>query len=474
MITLGDVIDLYENIMATWYDYKQLRQRFGRTPVLAEVSVIIQQLSDEIDRIGLAIQSNLPYSKQYQLLPALDQLKADIDLMEDPNNSNLVLKKILINIRNLGERTDELQNYFKVGSAKKRALRNDRDYDKFVSHQAINLQILINNLGMSSGVFRHALRMMITCVAGFIIAKLLPNAHHSYWILLTIIVILKPGFSLTKERNLQRLFGTVAGGLIGLLIIYFVQDRTVLIVFIAVFMLFAYTFLRVNYILTVIFMTPYVIILFSLLGMGFVNIVEERLLDTAIASVLAFMGSYFLFPSWESLKLENYMIKMLRANHDYLQQLVAFISGNPPAVLEYKLVRKDLYVSAANLSAAFQRMQSEPKSKQRNSLEVYEFMVLNHILSSNVASLTAAMMHKKSTAYTKEILSPVKKSISILKQSVLALDGEQALKETSTIAASKAAVAEEKTDAQLIEQVHFIYKVTSDIGKVAQKISTTL
>lgn len=467
LVTFTDVLDLYENIMATWYDYTLLRQRFSATGILSEVSIIIQNQADEIDRIALAIQSNNFYKKQYQLLPALDILKVKIDAMEDVNNSNLVLKKILVNIRNLGERSDELMNYFKVGALAKRNLSTDTDYAKFVSHQVINNNVFFNNLSLDSAIFRHSLRMMITCIAGFIIAKLLPNAHHSYWILLTIIVIVKPGFSLTKQRNLERLFGTIAGGIIGLLIIYFIHDRTLLFGVIIFFMLVTYTFFRVNYIVTVIFMTPYIIILFNLLGIGSVNIAEERLLDTAIASILAFMGSYFLFPHWESVQLESYMVKVLEANQNYLQQLAAFFSGTNNPQLEYKLVRKELYVSAANLSAAFQRMLSEPKSKQRNSQEIYEFVVLNHVLSSNIASLTATMINKAPSQYSKEVLLLVKKSIVVLRQSLITLDNNY-LKEI--IVPTSIHTHIDSTDKQLIEQLNFIYKVTTDIGKITQQI----
>ena len=122
---------------------------------------------------------------------------------------------------------------------------------------------LIQNLTLESSVFRHALRMMITCGAGYVIGKLLPYGHYSYWILLTIIIILKPGFSLTKQRNFERLTGTIAGGLIGLLILAFIHDRSVLFALIVFFMIGTYTFQRLNYIVMVIFMTPYILIFFN-------------------------------------------------------------------------------------------------------------------------------------------------------------------------------------------------------------------
>ena len=470
IITFADVLDLYENIMATWYDYNLLRQRFGSTNILSDLSIVIQNLADEIDRIALAIQANNSYKKQYQLLPALDEIKIRIDALEDPANSNLILKKILVNLRNLGERTDELMNYFKAGAAAHLNMREDTYYSKFVSHQIISGQLFLNNLVLDSGVFRHALRMSITCLAGFAIAKLLPYTHYGYWILLTIIVILKPGFSLTRQRNFERLFGTIAGGIIGLLIIYFIHDRTVLFALIIFFMIGTYTFIRINYIVMVIFTTPYVLILFSLLGMGFINIAEERLLDTGIASALAFIGSYLLFPQWESVQLESYMIKVLQANTNYLQQFASFFNGNNHSQLEYKLVRKELYVSTANLSAAFQRMLSEPKSKQLNSEEIYEFVVLNQVLSSNIASLTSSFENKEADKFSKETLLEIKKSLLLLQESLVQLD-----KNTEAAPLINCVLNSDtgsNIDRQLTEQLNFINKISGDIRKLTQKITS--
>src|SRR6185312_13841033 len=254
-------------------------------------------------------------------------------------------------------------------------------------HQKIDVTTFKNNLTLQSSVFRHSLRMMVTCIIGYIISKFLPNGHHSYWLLLTIIVILKPGFSLTKQRNYERLTGTIAGGLIGLLLLAFIHDRDILFVLIVFFMIGTYTFQRLNYITMVIFMTPYLLTLFSLLGIGFINVAEERLLDTGIGSLLSFMASYLLFPHWESDQLDNYMSSVLKANIDYMYTLADFVRGEKKFSLDYKLKRKEIFVSTANLSGAFNRMLSEPKNKQRKGNEIYEFVVLNNVLSSNMTGL---------------------------------------------------------------------------------------
>jgi uncharacterized membrane protein YccC len=219
----------------------------------------------------------------------------------------------------------------------------------------------------------------------------------------------------------------------------------------------------------VIFMTPYILILFNLLGMGFVNVAEERLLDTGIASFLAFLASYLLFPHWESNQLGNYMGSVLKANINYLYKLSDYFSGKKNPLLDYKLVRKEVFLSTANLSAAFNRMLSEPKSKQRNEREIYEFVVLNHVLSSNIAGLIASMPANEKQLYQKEDLQFVKRSIYTLENSLLHLD-KNYLPLAHKIKVTDLLEDEKQTGNQLFEQLVFIYKLTAKINKLTSII----
>jgi len=468
VLTFVDVVDLFEHIMATWYDYTLLREKYASSGILKDISKIIKQIAHEMDNIGEAIQSNSSYKKQFEIIPSLEKLKEKIDAVAD-KGSTIMLKKILINLRNLNEKVNEVLKYFNKEITEKGTLRSRKEYARFVSHQKINGTVLRNNLTFDSSIFRHSLRMMITCAVGFTIAKLISQGHHSYWILMTIIIILKPGFSLTKQKNLDRLIGTIGGGVIGLLILAFVHDVNVLFALMIFFMIGTYTFVLLNYIVMVIFLTPYILILFHFLGLGVANVASERLADTAIASLLAFLASYFLFPRWESEQLQGYMANVLRANIRYLKKLNDLLFGKIIPSLEYKLVRKELFVSTANLSAALNRMLSEPKSKQKHRKEIYEFVVLNHVLSSNIASLTATMVNNQQ-ACCKEIIQPVKRTISNLENALKMINNSYITDEDK---AYPIILPNEKVkpDVQLAEQFDFIYKISEDISKLTKVIA---
>jgi uncharacterized membrane protein (TIGR01666 family) len=467
VLTFVDVVDLFEHIMATWYNYSSLRERYASTGILKDVSVIIKNIASEMDNIGEAIQSQGRYRKQFDTIAALEKLKIKIDALSD-SGSTMMLKKIIVNIRNLDQKVNDILKYFDKKVEKEGTLRSTKEYSHFVTHQKITGAVFRGNLTLQSSSFRHSLRVMITCAVGFLISKLISEGHHSYWIIMTIIIILKPGFSLTKQKNFDRLIGTIGGGFIGLLILAFVHSEVVLFALILFFMIGTYTFVRMNYIVMVIFLTPYVLILFHFLGLGAADVASERLADTAIASLLAFLASHFLFPHWESDSLSGYMANVLKANVHYLKKLKELISGKKILSLDYKLVRKELFVSTANLSSALSRMMSEPRSKQKNRKQIYEFVVLNHVLSSNIASL-AATITEKEVEVSKEIDRKIDSVITNLEKNTALFDRNYQV-DNNQIAAS-ARLKPQNTDSQLSDQVNFICKVSEDIGKVSRQIA---
>src|SRR5690606_32362546 len=122
------------------------------------------------------------------------------------------------------------------------------DLSKFIAHRDIDFKKLRENLTLKSNLFRHSVRMSIVMGIGYMVSLIFDVGSHSYWILLTIMVILKPGFSLTKERNFQRLVGTIVGGLIGALLLLVVKDETSLFILLLLFMVATFSVMRINYV----------------------------------------------------------------------------------------------------------------------------------------------------------------------------------------------------------------------------------
>ena len=72
----------------------------------------------------------------------------------------------------------------------------------------------------------------------------------------------------------------------------------------------------------------------------------------------------------------------------YFKDVAAAFTGNPVSITNFKVSRQHAFVALANLSDAFSRMLAEPKSKQKNSKQLHQFVVLNHMLTSHIATLS--------------------------------------------------------------------------------------
>jgi uncharacterized membrane protein (TIGR01666 family) len=473
LLTFVDLVDLYEQIMATHYDYNQVKEKFGDSGILKDIALVLDNLARELENIGYAVLSNTRYNHSRDFNAELENIKRKIDelTLAASATSTVVLKKILINLRDLNNNIHNIFNYYNSRSSKTLIDNpNEVEYPKFVTHQDYAPRIFFDNFSFSSAAFKHALRVSLVCLVGFIAARLLSLGHHSYWVLLTIIVILKPGFSLSKQRNYQRLIGTLGGGLIGVLILTFVPDRTALFVFMLVFMLGTYSFTRLNYIVSVIFMTPYVLILFEFLGVGHLNLAKERIIDTIIGSTIAFIAIYLVFPTWEFEQIQESLGDVVLANTNYLVKIAETITGQTISTTDYKLARKDIYVKSANLSATFERMTSEPKSKQRKIKEIHKFVVLNYILSSYLANLASGVSEKNLHKTQPENLKQIRKSIAVLNDinkkfsnNIIDFSGEK----TNPLNEKKEFTADEIL---LREQLGFVNKISYDIAKVTDNI----
>lgn len=478
LLVFVDMVDLFEQVMSTYYNYQQLHDQFDESGILVHYEAVIRKIAAELDEIAFALKTGGTPNQPTALIEDVSKLRKEITDLESKNIDGkyntlgiIALKNIEVNIENILARVRTINGYFNK-KEKKNLKTREIDVERFITRQPIDLKILLENLTFSSSIFRHSLRVAIVMLIGFVVARLL-NFSHSYWILLTILVISKPGFSLTKKRNYERLIGTVAGAFIGMGILVYIHDKNTLFIILLFCMIGCYSFQRKNYVVSVLFMTPYILVLFDFLGMGGLSVARERIYDTLIGSGIALLASYSLFPNWEHQKLKEAMLDTLKANMNYFEQVTFLYADQVHNLTNYKVARKEVYVTTANLASLFQRMFSEPKSKQLLMTELHQFTALNHLLSSYVATLS--LYNKEHSYLIKDFedLKPVVNNTTYL----MNLSIEVLSNHTSTI--SNVPLIRQNIDddrkAQgnemiIHEQFDLIQKVAYDIFKLCEKI----
>ena len=190
------------------------------------------------------------------------------------------------------------------------------------------------------------------------------------------------------------------------------------------------------------------------------------IIDTLIGSFIAIVFSYLIFPHWESLQIKTHLSKILKANLNYFEHIILRQSLLPVTAIEYKLSRKEVYVHTANLAAAFQRMMNEPKNKQHKIKEVHKFVVLNHILSSYLANLSASFAENISSINSDQ-LKMIRKTRLYLEDAIGILN-----KKPTEDSKTKLHIhlSESKSDSNITEQLEMITKISNDISKISEKL----
>jgi uncharacterized membrane protein YccC len=209
-------------------------------------------------------------------------------------------------------------------------LRLDQALSRFVSSRRVPFGQILSNLTMASPSFRHALRVTIAVAIGFWLGRLLPLTN-AYWIVMTTVIILKPGYSLTKQRNGQRIIGTLIGCAASIALMVFVKNPHILLVVMFASMVMSYSLLLFNYAASVVFTSAYVLLMFHLLAPGSMRIIGERAIDTVIGCAIAIAASH-LFPYWEYRLMGKLVNNMIAATRQYLEASWWW-SGKPTTVV---------------------------------------------------------------------------------------------------------------------------------------------
>ncbi len=305
-------------------------------PLLAKLNASIMaqlhQLADHLDddqppipAYGTEAENDL-----HQLTEYLDGLKLDLPGHTQTGDAYRPLRRIQRNIETELRLLRNLWNILARHEVPQDAALAD-NIRRFAIRDTIGWDYLRSHLSMQSGFFRYALRLSLTAVGAYYMAVALGLGNPS-WALLTVLVILKPGFNISKERLAMRTYGTLAGVAAGLALFYALRPGPLasLVIFVSA-QFFAFSFLKRQYAVTTFFFTLFILFFYSYLQRGFTDTAYYRLLDTLLAVGLCWLAMRFIFPFWEVQNLPRNVRDALRANRNLLNSVLEQVTGHAAA-----------------------------------------------------------------------------------------------------------------------------------------------
>ncbi|MGU7772531.1 FUSC family protein [Burkholderia sp. MR1-5-21] len=416
-------VDLHELFVGAHTDYPLVRNTFGGSDLIIFYRDLIRKAAFDLEEIGLAVLENRAPHSRISVKAELRAIEYEIELMRKKNfpaTNAEAYAAVLATFRRIWSATRLIErmrrNLSGRADPQQTELKIDKALTRFLQRRRMSPLLIFSNLNMRSPSFRHALRVTIAVAVGFWLGRLLPLTN-AYWIVMTSIIILKPGYSLTKQRNAQRIVGTLIGCAASLALIYTVKNPHLLIVMMFGSMVMSYSLLLFNYAASVVFTSSYVLLMFHLLAPGNMRIIGERAIDTVVGCMIAIAASR-LFPYWEYRLMGKLVTDVLTSTRKYFEAawrvgrgarapvvpeaamrgpdgaavvpVVAAAVEAPVASLDgdypYRLARKNVHIAFANLGQAFQRMMIEPKAHQRFVPELNDLLVQTHVLGAQITA----------------------------------------------------------------------------------------
>ena len=142
--------------------------------------------------------------------------------------------------------------------------------------------------------------------------------QRTYWVTLTVAVVLKPDWSTTWDRGVARAAGTAIGvGVAGVLAAASRPSRAELVALVAVLAAGAFTVWQANFAAGVGFVTAIVVLLLDLLAPDTFALAGARLADTVIGAVVALVA-YRVWPTWSAAHARTALAALIVAQREYL------------------------------------------------------------------------------------------------------------------------------------------------------------
>ncbi|HEV7478841.1 MAG TPA: FUSC family membrane protein, partial [Roseiarcus sp.] len=383
--SIGILLDALDALVAAQCDVELIRTAPGAEPVLARIGDALRVGSLDLRHLSLELLATghptLPPDHQL----AVDALKREAARVKaasiDPKARaalDAATWRLVLSLSHVRRLERSLSN-----DATARAAIGDVDLAAFIPKRNYGPSALAPHLRPESPVLRFAARLSLAMMAGALVAQSLGDNRHGNWVLLTIAVVMRAGYGLTRQRRDDRVIGTLIGCVLAAgSVAYLPVGALVGVQGLAVAV--THSFARLNYRISSTGASVMALVTLHLVQPWVSAPILVRLADTLVGAAIAHLFNYF-WPRWEFFEAPQ-LASRLQA------QLAAFASAalrSDVSEHDYRLARKNVIEAMAALSDSAGRMAIEPMTARKGLDEMAELLIRGYSL---VAQLSAARL----------------------------------------------------------------------------------
>ncbi|MFM9925023.1 FUSC family protein [Variovorax sp. H27-G14] len=421
------VLEMRDQLLASELDLDTLRAHPAHAEALIEMRTVLEELSDET----IALADALLMRRHPPAVPDRRPRLAAIHVTADDSanmrtgggnlgNSGHVGPTAAMLARGLASRIGHINDEVLRLSAMARG-----DVEPNLAVVRANWQMFVSPTDWSFRPFftlwrwdqpplRHAIRAALAIAAGYGIAVSMPWGSHDYWILLTIVVVLRGSLSQTLERRNARVAGTLLGCVLAVGLLSGHPSALALLVIVTVAQAIAHSFAVRRYLITAVAATVLGLVQAHMLNVGVAPIFAlfERIADTLIGATLAW-GFCYVLPSWERTQLPALVARVLTAQARHarlalgLGQLQA-VDSSPE--LEWRLARREAYDSLSALVQATQRSLSEPRAVQPPLEPLEHLQAHSYQLLAQLSAVKSMLVLRRDRLTPADVVGPISRT----------------------------------------------------------------
>lgn len=257
------------------------------------------------------------------------------------------------------------------------------------------IAVLRANFDRRSPVFRHAVRLAVCVAIGDTIGRSI-SWQRSYWIPMTIAVVLKPDFSSTFSRGVLRLLGTFVGlGLATVLFHIFPSGPFLECALTAVFTFMLRYIGPANYGVFSVAISGLIVFELSAAGTPPGQVVVTRAISTAVGGLLALIA-YALWPTWERRKIADVLADTVDAARTYFHAVVErFTRDDEQLEAEIDHARREFRRTRSEAAGSVDRAAAEPGTPPEKIALLSSMMAYSLALFSAILGLEAGVSQNR-------------------------------------------------------------------------------
>jgi uncharacterized membrane protein YccC len=374
------LLDLFETMLSADADIELLRHAKARD-LLWRFNQCIHLIADEVEDLTLALRQRRPRATARRhetevaaLVDAVNAARA-----ADPSDETLYAFTATAAKLALAEQYAAALARALDADTPPSRMAGELDLELFRQNTPHGAGVLLNQFRYRSPALRYGIRLSLAMMAGYALTLSFPAIVHGNWVLLTIALVMRANYSVTRQRRWDRITGTLFGCALAVLLVN-TMPPAALLVCMALAVGTSHAYGGVAYRITAIGAS-----VSSLLLLHFADPHPqflERIADTLLGAGLSWVFS-FLLPHWERYDLPGTVKTLLAADAQFADAVLR----RAPVYGAYRLGRKKAIDAVAALSWALRRLADEPHANRRALAALGELLGANYLLASDLSSM---------------------------------------------------------------------------------------